>query len=320
MTTTITAPTTLPAPGPAPAPAATPGLGSLPDGSSGGSRSGNGRASLMVLGSCTSLQVGAALATRLFPVTGAAGATLLRLGLASVALLAATRPNIRSWTRDQWRWVLLFGLTLAGMNGFFYAAIARIPLGVAVTIEFLGPLTLAAVLSRRPRDLGWVLLALIGVGTLGWSGGGGPGSSLDIVGVVFVLVAAVFWALYILLGARLSAVVPGKGGLAVAMTFASLVLMPGGMRAAAHVADRPSLLLVALGTALMASVVPYSLEFAAMRRLPKRNFGILLSLEPAVATLAGRLVLGQSAGPLAVAAIVAVVAASVGSTLTSATG
>jgi inner membrane transporter RhtA len=318
MTTTITAPTTLPAPGPIPA--TIPGARSLPDGSSRGRRSGNGRASLLVLGSCTSLQVGAALATRLFPVTGAAGATLLRLGLAAAVMLAATRPNVRSWTRDQWRWVLLFGVTLAGMNGFFYAAIARIPLGVAVTIEFLGPLALAAVLSRRPRDLGWVLLALIGVGTLGWSGGGGSGSSLDFVGVVFVLVAAVFWALYILVGARVTAAVPGKGGLAVAMTFASLVLLPGGMRAAAHITERPSLLLVALGTALMASVVPYSLEFAAMRRLPKRNFGILLSLEPAVATLAGWLVLGQSAGLLAVAAIVAVVAASVGSTLTSATG
>ena len=318
MTTTITAPTTLPAPGPIPA--TIPGARSLPDGSSRGRRSGNGRASLLVLGSCTSLQVGAALATRLFPVTGAAGATLLRLGLAAAVMLAATRPNVRSWTRDQWRWVLLFGVTLAGMNGFFDAAIARIPLGVAVTIEFLGPLTLAAVLSRRPRDLGWVLLALIGVGTLGWSGEGGSGSSLDFVGVVFVLVAAVFWALYILVGARVTAAVPGKGGLAVAMTFASLVLLPGGMRAAAHITERPSLLLVALGTALMASVVPYSLEFAAMRRLPKRNFGILLSLEPAVATLAGWLVLGQSAGLLAVAAIVAVVAASVGSTLTSATG
>ena len=313
MTTTISAPVATPVAAPV----------SVRDGSvrrlGHGHGHGRGPATLMVLGSCTSLQVGAALATHLFPVTGASGATLLRLALAAVPMLVATRPGIRTWTRAQWRYVLLFGLTLAGMNGFFYAAIARIPLGIAVTVEFLGPLTLAAALSRRPRDLGWVLLALLGVGTLGWAGGSGSGGSLDVVGIVFVLAAAVFWVLYILLGARVGAAVPGKGGLAVAMTFAAIILSPVGMRGAVHIAERPSFLLVALGTALMASVVPYSLEFAAMRRLPRRNFGILLSLEPAVATLAGWLVLGQTVGALAVVAIVAVVAASVGSTLTAAT-
>ena len=314
-TTTITAPA--PATAPASAPVAAP-VG-VREGSLRESRRGHGPATLMVLGSCTSLQVGAALATHLFPVTGAAGASLLRLGLAAVVLLVATRPGVRSWTRAQWRSVLLFGLTLAGMNGFFYAAIARIPLGIAVTVEFLGPLTLAAALSRRPRDLGWVLLALIGVGTLGWTGAGGSGGSLDVVGIVFVLIAAVFWVLYILAGARVGAAVPGKGGLAVAVAFAAFVIAPVGMRGAVHIVDRPSFLLVALGTALMASVVPYSLEFAAMRRLPRRNFGILLSLEPVVATLAGWLVLGQGVGLLTVFAIIAVVAASVGSTLTSAT-
>ncbi|HET9172952.1 MAG TPA: EamA family transporter [Actinospica sp.] len=277
-----------------------------------------GPATLMVIGSCTSLQVGAALATHLFPATGASGATLLRLGLAAAVLLVATRPGIRAWTRAQWRAVILFGLTLAGMNGFFYAAIARIPLGVAVTVEFVGPLTLAAALSRRPRDLAWVLLALLGVATLGLNGDGGSASPLDVVGVVFVLIAAVFWALYILIGARVTAQVPGRGALAVSMAVAALVLTPGGVRGAERIADRPGLLLVALGTALMASIVPYSLEFAAMRRLPRRAFGILLSLEPVVATFAGWLVLGQAVGALALGAIVAVVAASVGSTLTAA--
>ena len=313
--------TTITAPAPATAPASTPVAApvGVRDGSLRESRRGQGPATLMVLGSCTSLQVGAALATHLFPVTGASGASLLRLGLAAVVLLVATRPGVRSWTRAQWRSVLLFGLTLAGMNGFFYAAIARIPLGIAVTVEVLGPLTLAAALSRRPRDLGWVLLALIGVGALGWTGESGSGGSLDVVGIVFVLIAAVFWMLYILAGARVGAAVPGRGGLAVAVSFAALVIAPVGMRGAVHIADRPSFLLVALGTALMASVVPYSLEFAAMRRLPRRNFGILLSLEPAVATFAGWLVLGQGVGLLTVFAIIAVVAASVGSTLTSAT-
>jgi inner membrane transporter RhtA len=276
-----------------------------------------GPATLMVLGSCTSLQVGAALATHLFPATGASGATLLRLGLAAGALLVATRPGIRTWTRVQWRAVILFGLTLAGMNGFFYAAIARIPLGIAVTIEFLGPLTLSAALSRRPRDLAWVLMALVGVVMLGLTGEGGSAGPLDVAGVIFVLIAAVFWALYILIGARVTAEVPGRGALAVAMAVATLVLTPGGVRGAEHIADRPGLLLVALGTALMASIVPYSLEFAAMRRLPRRAFGILLSLEPAVATFAGWLVLGQRVGLLALGAIVAVILASVGSTLTA---
>ena len=275
-------------------------------------------ATLMVLGSCSSLQVGAALATHLFPAAGALGATLLRLSLAAVLLLAVSRPRIKTWTRAQWRAVLLFAMTLAGMNGFFYAAIARIPLGIAVTIEFLGPLALSVVLSRRVRELGWVLLALLGVGALGWTGESGSGGSLDPVGIAFVLVAAAFWALYILAGARASAAVPGRGGLAVAMAAAAIVLAPSGIHGAAHALGRPSLILVALGTALMASVVPYSLEFAALRRLPKRTFGILLSLEPAVAALAGWLLLSQSLGPLAVLAILAVVAASIGSTLASA--
>lgn len=274
-------------------------------------------ATLMVLGSCTSLQIGAALATHLFPATGASGATLLRLGLAAGVLLVASRPGIRTWTKAQWRAVVLFGLSLAGMNGFFYAAIARIPLGIAVTIEFLGPLALAAALSRRARDLGWVLLALLGVVTLGLTGEGVSGGSLDVAGIVFVLIAAAFWALYIQAGARASTEVPGRGALAVAMTIAALVVVPGGMHGAEKIADRPGLMLVALGTALMASIVPYSLEFAAMRRIPKRAFGIMLSLEPAVATLAGWLVLSQHVGPLALTAIVAVVAASVGSTLTA---
>lgn len=279
----------------------------------------SGPAALMVLGSCTSLQIGAALATHLFPVAGASGATLLRLGMAAGVLLALTRPGVRAWSREQWRAVVLFGLSLAGMNGFFYASIARIPLGTAVTIEFLGPLTLAAAHSRRPRDAGWVLLAVVGVFTLGWAGDGGSAGSLDPVGVAFALVAAVFWALYILAGSRAGSAVPGRGGLAVAMAVAALALAPGGVHGAAHVTDQPRLLLVALATAVTASVVPYSLELAAMRRIPRRAFGILLSLEPAVATLAGWLVLSQAVGPLALAAIAAVVLASVGSTLTAAT-
>jgi inner membrane transporter RhtA len=274
---------------------------------------------LLVLGSCTSFQFGAALATRLFPVTGAVGATLLRLGLAAIVLLAITRPRVRGWSRAQWRSVVLYGVSLAGMNGFYYAALARLPLSAAVTIQFLGPLTLSAALSRRWRDGAWIVLALLGVLTLGLadrhgSGGGGVGG-LDLVGVALALVSAAFWALYIVAGSRASAAVPGRGGVAVAMTAGALVLLPFGTIGAWHVVGRPGPALLAFGVAMLASVVPYTLEFAAMRRAPRRVFGILLSLDPALATLAGWLLLHQHSSPVAIAAVAVVITASVGSTL-----
>ena len=277
---------------------------------------------LLVLGSCTSFQFGAALATHLFPVTGAVGATLLRLGLAAIVLLAITRPRVRGWSGAQWRSVILFGVSLAGMNGFYYAALARLPLSAAVTIQFLGPLTLSAALSRRWRDGGWIVLALLGVLTLGLAdrhggGGGGGGGGLDPLGVAFALVSAAFWALYIVAGSRAGAVVPGRSGVAVAMTAGALVLLPFGALGAGHVVGRPGPMLLALGVALLASVVPYTLEFAAMRRAPRRVFGILLSLDPALATLAGWLLLGQRSSPVAIAAVAVVITASVGSTLSA---
>lgn len=273
---------------------------------------------LLVLGSCTSFQFGAALATHLFPIAGAAGATLLRLGLAAIVLLAVTRPRVRGWSRAQWRLVIPYGVSLAGMNGFYYAALARLPLSAAVTIQFLGPLTLSAALSRRWRDGGWIVLALLGVLTLGLAdrhGGGGGG--LDPLGVAFALVSAAFWALYIMAGSKASAAIPGRSGVAVAMTAGALVLLPFGAIGASHVAGRPGPTLLALGVALLASVVPYTLEFSAMRRAPRRVFGILLSLDPALATLAGWLLLGQRSSAIALAAVAVVITASVGSTLSA---
>lgn len=268
----------------------------------------------LVLGSCVSLQVGAACASELFPTSGTTGTTLLRLGLAAVLLLAVVRPRVRRWDRVQWQAVGLYGATLAAMNASFYAAIARIPLGAAVTIEFLGPLTLAAVLSRRARDLGWVALAGTGVALLG---AGSGGSGLDRVGVALGLLAGLFWAAYILTSQRVGAVVPGQGGLAVAMALGALLLAPAGAVGAAHAFTRWDLVLFAAGTGLLASVVPYSLELAALRRLPAAVFGVLLSLEPAIAAVAGRLLLGQRIGPTGVVAVGVVVLASVGSTLSA---
>jgi inner membrane transporter RhtA len=270
----------------------------------------------MVLGSCTSLQVGAACAARLFPYIGSLSATFLRLLVAAVVLLLATRPRALRWQRGQWGAVVVFGLTLAGMNGSFYESIARIPLGTAVTIEFLGPLTVAAVLSRRLRDLTWVVLAAVGVCLLGLTHGGTSGS-LNAGGVAFALLAGAFWAGYILASARVGALVPGQGGLAVAVTVGAVVLLPVGLSGALHVMGSPRLALLAAGTGLLASVIPYSLELSALRRLPARVFGVLLSLEPAIAATAGWLLLNQDQGPWEWVAVAVVVAASAGSTLTA---
>ncbi|SNR88422.1 inner membrane transporter RhtA [Geodermatophilus saharensis] len=278
-------------------------------------RTGSGPAVLMVLGSCVSLQVGAASAAQLFPAMGSAGVTLLRLLVAAALLLVVTRPHLHRWTGRQWAAVTAFGLCLAGMNASFYAAIARIPLGTAVTIEFLGPLVLAAVLSRRVRDTAWVLLAAAGVVLLGLAAHAGAGSGLDRVGVAFALLAGVFWAGYILTSARVGAAVPGQGGLAVALAVGSLALVPVGAAGAAAAIGRPDLLLLAAVTGLLASVVPYTLELSALRRLTPSVFGVLLSLEPAVAALAGWVLLAQPLGAREAAAVALVVLASIGSTI-----
>ncbi|MDI6943316.1 EamA family transporter [Microbacterium barkeri] len=267
----------------------------------------------LVIGSCTSLQFGAALAVQLFPELGTWGVTALRLSIAALVLCAAVRPRVRTWTREQWGWVAAYGLSLAAMNGSFYASLERIPLGTAVAIEFLGPLVLAAVLTRRALDFAWVGVALVGMALLGVDSA--IGIPLDGPGVVFALVAAAFWALYIRTSARVGQLVPGMGGLAVALVIASTALLPFGVPAAIEVVAEPHLLVLAVGTALLASVIPYALELMALRRLPQRVFGVLLSLEPVIATAAGWLLLAQAMSPLRIAAIALVVAASVGTAL-----
>ncbi len=297
---------------PRPGPRRMPGIPALPD---------RGVAVLMVLGSCSSFQVGAAFATRLFPTTGSSGATLLRIGFAACLMLALARPNVRAWSPEQWKAVVLLGLSLAVTNGFYYAAIARIPLGVAVTVQFVGPLTLAAILSRRLRDLGWVLAAGIGVVMLGLAGGDTSTASgahgLDPVGIVLALLAGAGWALYVLAGAHAGKMIPGRGGLAVALGVGALALVPFGARGAAHLTTHPGLVLVAMGTALMGSIVPYTLELSALRRIPRRAFGVLLSLEPGIAAFAGWLLLSQGINLTSVIAIAVVVLASAGSTITA---
>ncbi|PKQ34248.1 MAG: EamA family transporter [Actinobacteria bacterium HGW-Actinobacteria-11] len=268
----------------------------------------------LVIGSCLSLPFGAAVAAQLFPVLGPWGVTSLRVAIAAVLLVVIVRPRPGKWTRPQWFAAVLFGVSLAAMNGFFYAAIDRIPLGPAVAIEFLGPLVLAAVLTRKVTDFVWVGVALLGMIVLGIDGLIGV-EPLDPLGVLFILIAAGFWAMYIRMSARVGSLIPGSSGLAMGLVVAAVLLIPVGIPAASTVAMDPQLLLLAAITAVLSSVIPYSFELAALRRLPQRVFGVLLSLEPAFATLAGWLILGQDATPLRMLAIALVIAASVGTTL-----
>lgn len=262
-----------------------------------------------IIGSCISLQLGAALAVELFPHAGSWATASLRLLLAAVILLAASRPHFWAWTSDQWRAVITFGLTMGLMNGCFYTAIERIPLGTAVTIEFLGPLTLAALLSRSVRDAICVALALTGMLLLGINSYNGY--PLDPVGVAFTLTAGVFWALYILASKRAGSSVPGQGGLAVALAVGGLALMPLGWQGSLTIVTDTHLFGIALGTAVLASLVPYSLELIALRRLTPNTFAIFLALEPAIAAFFGWLLLSEHISGMKFTAILLVIAAAV---------
>ncbi len=270
---------------------------------------------VLVLAGVTSIQFGAALAATLFDDLGPAGTSALRLGFAALVLAAIWRPRLDRHRPESLRLAVIFGLVLGAMNLTFYEAIDRISLGVAVTIEFIGPIAVATLLSRRRLDLVWVALAASGIVLLAapWSEAG-----LDGVGVAFALVAAFFWGLYILLAQRAGQVFDGGEGLAIAMVVAALVPLVPGIAEAGTDLLNPGLLALGLGVALMSSVIPYSLETEALRRLPAHVFGVLMSLEPALAALAGFLVLSQDLGVREIAAIALVVAASVGATRTTA--
>lgn len=271
---------------------------------------------LLVLGSMSSLQFGAAIATHLFPLVGAAGASALRLGLSAVILLGFGRPEVRSWSGSQRRSVVLLGLTMAAMNTAFYEAVSRIPLGAAITVEFLGPLTLAAALSRRLREVMWVVLALCGVVLLGLAQGDTV-DGLDLVGVAAAAVAGIFWAGYILAGSRVAVDGPAKVGLAGACTVAAILVVPVGVAAGGTALDEPKVLGLGLAMAVLASVVPYSLELRALQRMAKRTFSILVALEPAIGALVGFSFLHQSLPAAALAGIALVIVAGIGATATA---
>lgn len=268
---------------------------------------------VLVLLSMTSVQIGAALAKSLFQSIGPAGAVLLRVGLGALILLLLWRPRLHGYTWRAYRWALLFGGVLAAMNFSFYQALDRIPLAVAVTIEFVGPLAVALLGSRRLIDLLWVALAGAGIVLLAPTGLFG-GIALDPVGVGLALFAGVLWGSYILLSAQVGQSFPGVTGLALAMVVAAVLLLPIGIFGVGTLLLNGRFLLVGTGVAVLSSVLPYSLELEALRRLPSQVFGVLMSLEPGIAALVGLLLLHEQLGPRAAVAIALVIAASLGAT------
>lgn len=263
---------------------------------------------VLVLLGTISAQLGSALATHLFSAVGSFGAVALRLFFASMVLMLFWRPSLRL-DRRAWIAVLVYGLVLGMMNLCFYQSLARIPLGIAVTTEFLGPLAVALAGSRRWLDALWALLA--GGGVILLTEGGG---AVDLVGVLFALAAGTCWGLYILAGAALGRHTAEGDGLALGMAVAALITVPFGVANSGTALVRPWVLVMGLGVALLSSVIPYSLDLEALRKIPPRVFGILMSLEPAVAALIGLVVLQESLGWSQWLAVLCVVVASVGAT------
>ncbi|WP_292032646.1 MULTISPECIES: EamA family transporter [unclassified Brevundimonas] len=272
---------------------------------------------LALAGGMVSLAVGTSFAKSLFPLVGAEGTAALRVGLSALVLVAIWRPWRFRLTRSDAGRVLLYGLVLGLMNLSFYMALRTIPLGLAIAIEFAGPLTLALIHSRRLVHFALVGLAVAGLAMLLpiWSGVEG----LDPVGVAFAAFAGLCWALYIVFGKRLSHMHAGQS-VALGMSTAALVILPFGVSTAGAALLAPSILLLGLGVALVSSALPYSLEMIALRHIPKRTFGVLLSVEPAIGAVAGLVLLHEQLSPMQWLAIACIIAASIGAVLTAPRG
>ena len=262
---------------------------------------------LVMLG-IVSVQLGSALAKHLFSAVGSFGAVALRLFFAATVLMLLWRPSLRMGRRT-WAVVITYGVIVGTMNLCFYMALARIPLGIAVTVEFLGPLAVALLGSRRWLDAFWALLAAGGVVLL-MEGRG----DLDLVGFLFALAAGTCWGVYILVGAALGRHTTEARGLALGMAVAALVAVPFGVAESGTKLLQPWVLVAGLGVALLSSVIPYLVDLEALRKIPPRVFGILMSLEPAMAALIGFVVLGESLRGSQWIAVLCVVAASAGAT------
>ncbi|MBM4830196.1 EamA family transporter [Actinospica acidiphila] len=280
-------------------------------GAPGGRRGSLGPVGLVLAGGI-SVQFGGALAVTLMPRAGALGVVTLRLLVAAVVLMVVCRPRLRGHSRTDWGTVIVFGVAMAAMNGLFYQSVARIPLGPAVTLEVLGPLTLSVLASRRAVNLVWAALALVGVFLLG----GGGFSGLDPLGVAFALAAGAMWAAYIVFSARTGRRFPQADGLALAMAVAAVLFLPLGVLESGTKLLDPTTFALGAAVAVLSSVLPYTLELLALRRLPASTFAILMSLEPALAATAGFLVLDQALAATEAAAIALVIGASMGAVRT----
>jgi inner membrane transporter RhtA len=271
-------------------------------------------AALLTLGSIVSVQAGAALATTLFEEIGASGAVLLRALFGALVLLALTRgAPLRQWPH---RDVVLLGVSVAIVNLLFYAALDRLPLGITVTLEFVGPLGVAVFGSRRWRNLIWVALAAAGIVLL--SGGTGD-KSIDPLGVALALGAGLFWAAYILQSARVGRLGPGMGGATMAAVISTVLVAPFGLADGGDELLDPTILAIGVAVGVLSTTVPYVAEMEALRRLPQAVFGVMMSLEPAVAAAIGFVALSQGLTSVEVVAIGFVVVASAGA-LRSAAG
>ncbi len=261
------------------------------------------------------MQGGAALAKGMFPELGAIGTVTLRIALSALILAIVFRPPLLRFQAAQWRAVVPYGVVLGVMNISFYLALQRIPLGLAVTLEFTGPLAVAVLGSRRGRDVLWIALAGIGVALIAPRGGGS--SNINGSGVCLALIAGACWGTYIVLGGRVSRLFAGSAGVAAGMLFATLTVVPIALATHSLAHMRPALLGTGFGVAMLSSALPYSLEMVALRAMPARTFGILMSAEPAIGALSGLVFLGEHLRSSQWLAVVLVMLASAGAALSS---
>lgn len=257
------------------------------------------------------VQGGASIAKQLFPAIGAIGTSTLRIGLSAILLTLINRPKFLTFTKQQWLYCAIYGMGIAAMNLIFYMAIQRIPLGLGVTVEFIGPLFLALALSRRWTDVIWALLACTGIlFIVPWQS-----NHIDIWGLFLAFVAGIFWALYIVMGGKVAAVMPGKDAVTTGMLFASLIIVPFAIWDGAVFNLTPILFLKGLGVAILSSALPFSLDLVALKKLPAKTFSILTSLQPAFAAFSGLIFLSEMLTWMQWVSVACVIAASMGATI-----
>lgn len=270
---------------------------------------------VLVLLSIVAIQLGSASATQLFPILGVSGTVAVRIIISALILALASGTKALTFGqtfKDNWQLLFAFGLCIVAMNLFFYQAIARIPLGTAVAIEFIGPLGVAAITSRRLIHFAWIGLAALGIVLLSPL----SGVDLDPLGIVFALMAGTAWALFIVLAGNIGKRIPGNEGLAIGMSVAAIIMLPVAIPISGELVLNPLVLLAVLGVALLSTAIPLTLEFQALKRLSSRSYGILISLEPGVAALVGAILLGELIGLKGLIALACVMIAAIGISIT----